>query len=55
MTAHCVWGVLAVLWVISTNLTQLQATFLEAFRVSVSGVLRFSHMRACVHAQSVKD
>lgn len=54
MTAHCVWGVLTLWRVIPTNLTHLQATSLGAFRVSVSGVLRFSHMRACVHAQSVK-
>jgi len=54
MTAHCVWGVLAVWWVISTNLTQLQATSLKAFGISVSGVAGFSHMRACVHVQSAK-
>lgn len=54
MTAHCVWGVLTVWRIRTTNLTQLQTTSLKAFGISVSGVLRFSHMRACVHAQSVK-
>ncbi len=54
MTAHCVWGVLRVWRVISTNLTQLQATSLKAFGISVSGVAGFSHMWACVDAQSVK-
>ena len=54
MTAHCVWGVLTVWWVITLNLTQLQATSLKAFGISVSGVAGFSHMRACVHVQSVK-
>ena len=55
MTAHCVWGVLTVWWVITLNLTQLQATSFKAFGVSVSGVLGFSHMRAYVHAQQTED
>ena len=55
MTAHCVWGVLRVWRVISTNLTQLQATSLKAFGISVSSVLGFSYMRAYVHAQQTKD
>lgn len=54
MTAHCVWGVLRVWRVTSTNLTQLQATSLKAFGISVSGVAGFSYMWACVHTQSVK-
>jgi hypothetical protein len=54
MTAHCVWGVLRMWRVISTNLTQLQATSLKAFGIIVSGVAGFSHMWACVDAQSVK-
>ena len=55
MTTQCVWGVLTVWRVITLNLTQLQATFLKAFGVSVSSVLGFSHMRAYVHAQQSKD
>ena len=55
MTAHCVWGVLTVWRVRTPNLTQLQTTLLKAFGISVSGVAGFSHMRACVHAQSVKS
>ena len=54
MTAHCVWGVLTVWRVRTPNLTQLQTTLLKAFGISVSGVAGFSHMRACVHVQSVK-
>lgn len=54
MTAHCVWGVLTVWRVRTTNLTQLQTTSLKAFGISVSGVAGFSHMWACVHVQSVK-
>ena len=54
MTTHCVWGVLTVWRVITLNLTQLQATSLKAFGISVSGVAGFSHMRACVHVQSAK-
>lgn len=55
MTTQSVWGVLTVWRVITFNLTQLQTTFLEAFGISVSGVLGFSHMRAYVHAQQTKD
>lgn len=54
MTAHCVWGVLTVWRVRTTNLTQLQATSLKAFWIGVSGGAGFSHMWACVHVQSVK-
>ena len=54
MTTICVRGVLTVWRVITFNLTQLQATSLKAFGISVSGVAGFSHMRACVHVQSVK-
>jgi hypothetical protein len=54
MTAHCVWGVLTVWRVRNPNLTQLQTTLLKAFGISVSGVAGFSHMWACVDAQSVK-
>lgn len=55
MTTQSVWGVLTVWRVITFNLTQLQTSFLEAFGISVSGVLGFSHMRAYVHAQQTKD
>ena len=54
MTTICVRGVLTVWRVITLNLTQLQATSLKAFGISVSGVAGFSHMRACVHVQSAK-
>ena len=54
MTTICVRGVLTVWRVRTTNLTQLQATYLKAFGISVSGVAGFSHMWACVHVQSVK-
>ena len=55
MTTICVRGVLTVWRVITINLTQLQATFLKDFGISVSSVLGFSHMRAYVHAQQAKD
>jgi len=55
MTTHCVWGVLTVWRVITLNLTQLQATSLKAFGISVSSVVGFSHMRAYVHAQQTKS
>lgn len=55
MTTICVRGVLTVWRVITFNLTQLQATSLKAFGISVSSVVGFSHMRAYVHAQQTKD
>lgn len=55
MTTQFVWGVLTVWRVTTFNLTQLQATFLKAFGIGVSGVLGFSHMRAYVHAKQIKD
>ena len=55
MTTHFVWGVLTVWRVITLNLTQLQATPLKAFGISVLGVVGFSHMRAYVHAQQTND
>ena len=54
MTTICVRGVLTVWRVITLNLTQLQATSLKAFGISVSSVLGFSYMRAYVHAQQTK-
>ena len=55
MTTHFVLGVVTVWRVITLNLTQLQATSLKAFGVSVLGVVGFSHMRAYVHAQQAND